>query len=110
MNKLLQREIRQYLPALQALPRGADHYLDPPYWGNEGDYGKALFQRSDFERLAAVLRAIKGRFIMSLNDRPEIRDLFASFDQEPIETTYHVAGGKAAKRAGELIISGGGGT
>ena len=30
-------------------------YLDPPYWGCEDDYGKAMFARADFERLAQQL-------------------------------------------------------
>lgn len=81
-------------------------YLDQPYRGSEGDYGKdPLFQRPDFERLAHVLGAIKGRFIVSLNDIPEVRELFAAFDLEAVETTYHVAGGKHAKRASNRNIS-----
>ena len=32
--------------------KGALFYLDPPYWGCETDYGKVLFERADFERLA----------------------------------------------------------
>jgi len=41
-------------------------YLDPPYWGCESDYGKGLFARADFDDLSAVLRALKGRFILSI--------------------------------------------
>jgi len=80
-------------------------YLDPPYWGCEGDYGKDLFSRADFERLRDVLRGLKGAFIMSLNDVPAVRDLFGEFDIEAVETTYSIA--KAGnKRVGEVIISG----
>ena len=81
-------------------------YLDPPYWGSEGDYGKHLFARADFERLRSVLSAIKGRFIMSINDVPEIRETFAKFEMLPISTTYSVA--KKPEAAGgrrELLIS-----
>jgi len=63
-----------------------------------------MFERADFERLATLLRAIKGRFIMSINDVPEIRDLFAGFNIEDVQTTYTIAKGKA-KKAEELIIS-----
>jgi DNA adenine methylase len=35
--------------------KGALVYLDPPYWGSEGDYGKHLFSRERFEELAVVL-------------------------------------------------------
>jgi len=52
-------------------------YLDPPYWGCETDYGKAVFSRADFEALTALLKGKKGRFILSINDVPEIRELFS---------------------------------
>ena len=81
-------------------------YLDPPYFGSEGDYGRDLFSRSDFARLAALLRGIEGRFILSLNDVPEVRALFSGFDIEAVETTYTVAArGKSRGKAAELIIS-----
>ncbi len=82
-------------------------YLDPPYFGTEGVYGKELFSRDDFERLKGVLQSLKGSFIMSLNDVPEIRDIFSDFEIEGVKTTYSIA--KAGtKKTGELIISGGG--
>ncbi|KAG5717329.1 hypothetical protein E4T56_gene9309 [Termitomyces sp. T112] len=56
---------------------GTLFYLDPPYHGCEGDYGKGMFGREEFEQMAQVLRGISGRFILSLNDRPEVRRIFA---------------------------------
>jgi DNA adenine methylase len=78
-------------------------YLDPPYWGCEDDYGKAMFDRTDFALLASVLGALKGSFVMSLNDRPEVREVFRAFNLCPIVTTYSVAGG-GGKVAPELLI------
>jgi DNA adenine methylase len=82
-------------------------FLDPPYWGSEGDYGRELFGRDDFGRLAEVLRGLQGRFLMSINDVPAVRKTFAGFRMRPVKVTYTVARGRA-QRAGELIISGGG--
>jgi DNA adenine methylase len=31
---------------------GTLFYLDPPYWGNEDDYSRAVFTRPDFEAMA----------------------------------------------------------
>lgn len=81
-------------------------YLDPPYWGCEGDYGPGVFERADFERLAGQLASIKGRFILSLNDTPEVRALFARFAIERVEVSYSVNNG-APGRFGELIIQSG---
>ena len=79
-------------------------YLDPPYWGCEDDYGKQLFCSDDFTRLERVLKGLRGRFILSLNDLPEVRELFGKFDIEAVKTRYSI-NGKNHKPVGELLIS-----
>jgi DNA adenine methylase len=83
---------------------GSLFYLDPPYWGCEGDYGYGVFSTADFDAIRGLLQGIKGRFVMSINDRPEIREIFAGFAIEPVEVTYRVGGHPAKAR--ELIITG----
>lgn len=83
-------------------------FLDPPYWGSEGDYGRDLFGRADYGRLAEALRRLRGRFLLTINDRPETRALFDGFAIEAVETTYMLAGGGKAQKAGEIIVTGGG--
>lgn len=85
---------------------GTLFYLDPPYHGCERDYGDAMFTRDEFGRMAEVLASISGRFIMSINDHPEIRAAFAAFHIEEAETSYSVGGQANAKRVRELIITG----
>ena len=80
-------------------------YLDPPYFGSEGDYGRDLFCRDQFEVMAARLAELQGRFILSINDVPEIRAAFAGFRMEEMSLNYTVGGGKG-RPARELIISG----
>lgn len=85
---------------------GTLFYLDPPYWGCEGDYGKALFEREDFTRLAEQIGGLKGRFLLSINDVPEIREIFAAFHITPVSTTYTIGSAKSSRGArGELLIS-----
>jgi len=81
-------------------------YLDPPYWGCEADYGRELFRREDFERLALQLAGLRGRFILSLNDHPEVRRVFSAFAMEEVRTRYSVRGKGPHKQVGELLISG----
>ena len=85
---------------------GADSlfFIDPPYWGHEADYGGGLFARDDFARMAEVLRGLKGRFILSLNDRPEVRETFAGFALEEVATHYYA---RAKRTAAELLIGNG---
>ena len=86
---------------------GTLFYLDLPYWGCEDDYGKAMFTRDDFVRMADVLSRLQGRFLLSINDVPEIRDLFAWAKIEEVTTTYTIGNhsDRGSARA-ELLISG----
>ncbi|MFC0683179.1 DNA adenine methylase [Novosphingobium clariflavum] len=84
---------------------GTLFYLDPPYYGSEGDYGRDLFDRSQFEQMAEQLRGVRGRFILSLNDHPEVRRIFAGFDFREEKLVYTVGGGAKAKTVGEVIIT-----
>jgi DNA adenine methylase len=86
---------------------GTLFFLDPPYFGSERDYGDGMFDRSEFAAMAERLASLKGRFLLTLNDHPQVRETFARFRLDEVETTYSVGGGGKAKRVGELIISGG---
>ncbi|NPU85562.1 MAG: DNA adenine methylase [Syntrophaceae bacterium] len=79
-------------------------YLDPPYYGFEDYYGPGIFKREDFNKLADVLRGIKGKFLLSINDTPEVRQIFKGFVLEEVTTSYTIAGGNHHKRAAELLI------
>ncbi len=83
---------------------GTLFYIDPPYWGHEADYGRQIFARDDFARLAAMLEGIEGRFLLSINDRPEIRTLFDWATLEEVATIY-TASGRGNPRVRELLIS-----
>lgn len=100
------------LPYGEFIPRydrpGALFYLHPPYWGCENDYGKQMFSPEDFEALAQLMDGIEGKAIMSINDTPEIREIFAGFDLLGVETTYTVSrtSGTRPKRAELLVCKG----
>lgn len=85
---------------------GTLFYLDPPYWGCEDDYGKAMFSRDDFARMAEALKGLKGRFILSINDVPGIRELFSWATIEEVKVSYTISD-KADRGPvrGELVIS-----
>jgi DNA adenine methylase len=78
-------------------------FLDPPYWGSEHYYGAGAFARSEFEDLSARLRRLRGPFILTLNDVPEVRHLFEWACIEPVSLAYTVSGGATPAR--EVIIT-----
>ena len=51
-------------------------YCDPPYYETEGYYEGGGFGRNDHARLAEALVSMQGKFLLSYNDCPEIRDLY----------------------------------
>ena len=81
-------------------------YVDPPYWGTEHYYGKDAFSRDEFGRLEERLRRLQGRFIMTVNDVPEIREMFHWAQIEAVELTSSAGGNGKSKSAREVIISG----
>lgn len=85
---------------------GTLFYLDPPYWGSEGDYGADAFGREDFAQLADQLAGIAGRFILSINATEGSREVFGRFNVEDIDTTWTIgtASRAGAKKVTELIV------
>ncbi len=79
-------------------------YIDPPYYDCEDVYGKGLFGKTDSEHLAEQLANIKGKFLLSLNDRPEVRQIFKGFQIEDEQVRYSVNLGKG-NVFGEALIS-----
>jgi DNA adenine methylase len=77
-------------------------YLDPPYWQRK--LYKFNFTEQDFLSLEQRLHAIKGRFILSLDDHPKVREIFGRWDIRRVELSY-TAQTKPGRRYGEVLIT-----
>ncbi len=77
-------------------------FCDPPYWETEG-YG-VDFPMAEYEAMAELARTMQGTMIITVNDHPEMRRVFAGLPMESVEILYTVAGGDKATEARELII------
>lgn len=100
----------EQLPFGDFIPRydrpGMLFYLDPPYFGCEGDYGADTFAPADFTRIADMMRRARAKFLLSINDTPEVREIFSSFSMHQVETTWTIGTKETrAGRVGELIVS-----
>lgn len=80
---------------------GTFFYLDPPYPGTSFDYGRP-WQWPDYEELATALAGLRGRFLLSINDLPECREIFRNFILEEISGPRPMAMKNAKAR--ELLI------
>ena len=83
-------------------------YCDPPYYATEDYYEDVGFTTKDHERLADALCGIEGKFLLSYNDCPEIRELY-SREGIIIEGTTRLSNiaqrYEAGKQYAELLIS-----
>lgn len=77
-------------------------YLDPPYWQTEG-YG-VPFPFEEYVAMAEVMRSLKGKALLSINDHPDIRRAFDGFHMEQLDISYTVGGGAKAAERKELVI------
>lgn len=82
-------------------------YIDPPYYDTAG-YA-VPFGHQDYLDLVEVLSSIKGRFILSLNDHPKVREIFADFKIKRVTLKYSAGNSRTASKTrsverGEVII------
>ena len=77
-------------------------YCDPPYWGTEG-YG-VDFGLENYDHMADLARRIKGKMIISVNDIPEMRQVFNGLNMQSVDISYNlkVTGKPSPKK--ELVI------
>ena len=69
-NRDFEKLIRQYDRPVSFF------YCDPPYFATENYYKDVGFTKADHIRLRDTLLQISGKFLVSYNDCPEIRDLW----------------------------------
>jgi len=77
-------------------------FLDPPYWQTEG-YG-VDFGMEHYERMAELMRSMKGKGIITVNDHPAMRQVFDGLHMKSLNITYTVGGGGKSKKAKELMV------
>jgi DNA adenine methylase len=76
-------------------------YLDPPYWETTG-YAPGVFNFEQYQAMAELAGSIKGRMVISINDHPQIREVFAGLRLKEVPLR-HTVGGQGGKQANELI-------
>lgn len=65
------------------------YFLDPPYWQIPGY--RHDFEEQDFHDLTRTLSGIQGRFLMTINDTPEVREIFKEFKIEEVQLRYSMS-------------------
>jgi DNA adenine methylase len=77
-------------------------YLDPPYENSkQSDYHEYVTPQQVLE----TVKTIKGKFLLSYNDSPLIRELFKDYKIETISTHYSPVNNLKYRSKNELLIS-----
>ena len=77
-------------------------YLDPPYWDRK--LYKFNFKEDDFRSMVERLKKLTGKFILSLDDHPKVREVFKPFRMQRTELHY-TAQRQTGTRFAELLIT-----
>lgn len=82
---------------------GALFYLDPPYYEAE-KYYPDRFNSEDHTRLRDTLGKIKGKFLLSYNDCPKIRELYQGYKIIAVDRVDTLVTKSQSRRYQEVII------
>jgi len=77
-------------------------YLDPPY--HKAPYYKHNMVLEDYQEMAEILAGVKGKFILSINDHPDMCETFERFSVRPVRLKYS-ASQKSWTEGKELLVS-----
>jgi DNA adenine methylase len=76
-------------------------FIDPPYLDVAG-YA-VPFPKERYQELADILKSISGKFILTINDHPFIRNVFADYPLQEINTSYCIKKGSPQLKI-ELLL------
>jgi DNA adenine methylase len=80
-------------------------FFDPPYEKTRANFGYGEHKGFDYDKLREVLRSIRGKFLMTVNDSPTMRDIFKEFNIK--STDVYARWSRKTKKTGtrkELLI------
>lgn len=79
-------------------------FADPPYFETTG-YGNE-FGEKEHLLLKDILHKIKGKFLLTINDHPKVREWYKEFNIKEVEVNYSVSREQKARgKYKELIIT-----
>ncbi|WP_051284476.1 DNA adenine methylase [Desulforegula conservatrix] len=64
-------------------------FIDPPYY--KAPYYKHNMVLDDYKEMAGILGSIKGKFLLTINDLPEMREVFKDFSLKEVSLKYSVS-------------------
>ncbi|KEH90709.1 DNA adenine methylase [Clostridium novyi A str. BKT29909] len=79
-------------------------FCDPPYWETAGYENK--FGEKEHLLLRDMLKNIRGKFLLTINDHPQVREWYDGFNFKKVKVNYSVSRQEKARgKYNELIIT-----
>jgi len=99
-TRILKRDYRDILKKFD----GPDtfFYLDPPYYDHPCYYVSCDVNP---RQIADAVRTLKGKWLLSYNDHPDIRAAFKGYKIEKVSTQYSLDESSVGKQVFEVLIS-----
>lgn len=82
-------------------------YADPPYYEKGGQLYDKKMSLSDHASLASLLKKVPGKWLLSYDDHPTIRELYQDTEITEISAWYSISENSNRPRTNELLIRGG---
>ena len=83
---------------------GTFFFCDPPYYETTG-YAEE-FGETKQKKLCSILRSIKGKFLLTINDHPNVREWYEGFNFKEVQVQYSISrAAEGRKEFRELIIT-----
>lgn len=103
-TKIYNQDISTFLKRF--LPQGNENneifvYFDPPYYEKGQRLYMNFFSSKDHERLRDSVALLDCRWIMTYDDKPEIEELYESYQKSHFSINYSLSN---KKKGGELMI------
>lgn len=77
-------------------------YFDPPYHGTSRGYH---YSEDQLARLAETLPKLRGRWLLSYDDHPEVRRAFRGSHMLEVNSRYTIKAGSTTGRGKQLLIT-----
>jgi DNA adenine methylase len=88
-----------------SVPGNSVVYIDPPYYEKGAELYRNAYKRSDHERIAARISAIKNPWFMTYDNVEPIRVLYSAFEIIELDIGYSV---QTKRRGSEVLVVGNG--
>lgn len=85
----------------KALPARALMNIDPPYYSKGRALYLSFYEHQDHVRLAALIKGLKARWMLTYDDVPEIEALYAEL---PLFRTHLIYYAQVKRRSSEILV------